>query len=115
METDKISDYCYIRAKTKLRHITMSIVRTTYSGAFMKSLQPFAIRDTKRYNQRHHGCWQYALKQMNSNQMWITELLTSNWSSFKIYRHNRSRYKKRKLVEILYAENSMLYQKYNVE
>ncbi|CAH8293685.1 unnamed protein product [Schistosoma intercalatum] len=29
---------------------------------------------------------------MNNNQMWITELLTSNWSSFKIYRHNRSRY-----------------------
>ncbi|CAH8588449.1 unnamed protein product [Schistosoma mattheei] len=93
----------------------MSIVLTIYSGAFMKSLQPFAIRDTERYSQRHHGGWQYALKRMNINQMRITEFLTSNWSSFEIYRHNRSRYKKKKLVEILYAENSMLYEKYNVE
>ncbi|CAI2724914.1 unnamed protein product [Schistosoma spindalis] len=93
----------------------MSIELTTYSGAFMKSLQPFAVRITKRYNQRYHDGLQYTLKRMNIIHMSIIELLTSNWPSLNIYRQDRSIYKKRELVAILYAENSILYQKYNVK
>ncbi|KAH9581261.1 Ubiquitin carboxyl-terminal hydrolase 10, variant 2 [Schistosoma haematobium] len=76
----------------------------------MKSLLPFTVQVTKTYNQRHCDSWQYAFKGLNIIQMSIPELLTSNWRSLNIYRKGRSRNKKRKLVEILCAGNSILYQ-----
>ncbi|CAH8497529.1 unnamed protein product [Schistosoma bovis] len=59
----------------------MSINRITYSGAFMKSLRPFAAQVKKKYYKRHRGGWQYALKRMNINRMSIPELLNSNCRS----------------------------------
>ena len=47
----------------------------------MKSLRPFAAKITNKYNKRHRGGWQYALKRMNINQMSIPELLNSNCRS----------------------------------
>ncbi|CAH8651563.1 unnamed protein product [Schistosoma haematobium] len=59
----------------------MSIIRTTYTGAFIKSLRPFAAQVTKKRNQRHRGGWQYALKRMSINRVSISELRTSNCRS----------------------------------
>ncbi|KAH9580560.1 hypothetical protein MS3_00009173 [Schistosoma haematobium] len=59
----------------------MSINRITYSGAFMKSLRPFAAQVTKKYYKRRRGGWQYALKRMNIIRMSIPKLLNSNCRS----------------------------------
>ena len=59
----------------------MSINRITYTGAFIKSLRPFAAKITNKHNKRHRGGWQYALKRININQMSIPELLNSNCRS----------------------------------
>ncbi|CAH8602970.1 unnamed protein product [Schistosoma rodhaini] len=48
---------------------------------------------------KYRGYWQYTAKRMYIIQMSIPELLPSNWQPFIIYLEDRSRNKKRKLIE----------------
>ena len=93
----------------------MPINRTTYSGAFLKSVRPFAVKVTEGLIRDIVVAGNMQREECTLSRCRLTGLLTSNWRSLNIYRQEGRRSKKRKLVEVLYAENSILYKKYNIE
>ena len=92
----------------------MPINCTTYSGTFLKSVRPFAVKFTEGLIRDIVVAGNMQREECTLSRCRLTGLLTSNWRSPIIYRQE-GRSKKRKLVEVLCAENSILYQKYNIE
>ena len=92
----------------------MPINRTTYSGAFLKSVQPFAVKVTEGLIRDIVVAGNMQREECTLSRCRLTELLTSNWRSHNIYRQEGRRSKKWKLFEVLYDENSILYHKYKV-
>lgn len=88
----------------------MAIKHTTYSGTFLKTVQPFAVKVTKGLIRDVVFAGNMQQKEYTLFICRLTELLTSNWRSLNVYHQEQRRNKKRKHVEILYAENSILYQ-----
>ncbi|CAH8287644.1 unnamed protein product, partial [Schistosoma intercalatum] len=79
------------------------------------SVQPFVVKVTKNSIRDNVVAGNIQRKECTLFRCSFSELLTSKRLSLNIYRQDRPRRKKRKLVEILCAENSILYQKYNIE
>ncbi|CAH8605243.1 unnamed protein product [Schistosoma rodhaini] len=84
----------------------MSSNRTTYSDAFLKRVRSFAVTVAEG-NMQREVC--------TLSRCRLTGLQTSKWRSVNINRQEERRSKKRKLAEVYCDENSIFYQKYNIE
>ncbi|CAH8582668.1 unnamed protein product [Schistosoma guineensis] len=99
----------------RVRQIIQDLIGPVLANTKLHSIWQSEVKVTKTSIRDNVVAGNIQQKECTLFRCSFTELLTSNWRSLNIYRQDRPRRKKRKLVEILYAENFILYQKYNIE
>lgn len=76
----------------------MPINRTTYSGAFLKSVRPFAVKVTEGLIRDIVVAGNMQREECTLSRCRLTWLLTSNWRPLNIYRQEG----RRRLIQFVY-------------
>ncbi|KAH9596301.1 hypothetical protein MS3_00000905 [Schistosoma haematobium] len=86
----------------------MAINRITYSGTFLKSLQPFVVQVTKGPTRDIVFAGNMQRKECTLFGCRLTGLITSSWRSLNIYHQDRPKSKKYTVLTILFFTKNII-------